>query len=275
VQRNAAKHHLYSETGYLYFYTKLAGREILNSYKQTLMQINPSRSSILFLAVIMTAGFSARSQDCKVEADSLKGTYTGGCKKGSASGTGKAVGIHIYEGEFKNGLPHGTGAYTWPGGSNYTGAFVKGLREGKGLMITKIPGAADSTTEGYWKKDKYIGKYEAPWKIISRTGSITTTDVSFSADEQVRQVKIIVLNTTAGAKTISGYEMPKYTVDNINIIKGAYVDVMKFDGKTKGTQTTLIMVQFPLQVVLRMGREELNVEFSEAGNYTLTVHINE
>ena len=36
--------------------------------------------------------------------ETLKGTYTGECKKGKANGRGKAVGTDTYEGFFKTGL---------------------------------------------------------------------------------------------------------------------------------------------------------------------------
>jgi len=53
------------------------------------------------------------SQDCSVEKESLKGTYTGDCKNGKANGKGKAVGADTYEGDFKSGLPDGQGTYMW------------------------------------------------------------------------------------------------------------------------------------------------------------------
>jgi len=33
----------------------------------------------------------------------IKGTYTGDCKKGKASGKGKAIGTDTYKGDFKTG----------------------------------------------------------------------------------------------------------------------------------------------------------------------------
>ncbi|MDZ4810202.1 MAG: hypothetical protein SGI96_18345 [Bacteroidota bacterium] len=43
------------------------------------------------------------AQNCAVEMGTIKGTYTGDCKKGKASGKGKAIGTDTYKGDFKTG----------------------------------------------------------------------------------------------------------------------------------------------------------------------------
>jgi len=40
-----------------------------------------------------------------------------------------------YEGEFKDGLPHGYGEQSWPDGSYYEGDFSEGFRHGKGAQL--------------------------------------------------------------------------------------------------------------------------------------------
>ena len=37
-----------------------------------------------------------------------------------------------YTGEYKDGQPHGKGAYTWPNGEIYEGDFINGVKHGKG-----------------------------------------------------------------------------------------------------------------------------------------------
>jgi hypothetical protein len=93
---------------------------------------------------LLLFSFAAFSQTCEVDKESLKGTYTGDCKKNKAHGKGKAVGIDTYEGEFKNGVPDGQGTYTWGNKNIFEGKFLKGLREGKGKMTMKRKGAQDS-----------------------------------------------------------------------------------------------------------------------------------
>jgi hypothetical protein len=125
----------------------------------------------LSLLPVLFATVSMIAQNCEVDKETLKGSYTGDCKKGKAHGKGKAIGIDTYEGEFKNGLPDGIGIYTWGNNNIYNGAFSKGLKEGKGKMILKLSDSKDSTIEGFWKKDSYIGRNEKPWVVYSKSGS--------------------------------------------------------------------------------------------------------
>ena len=89
---------------------------------------------ISLLVICSAQVLSAQNPDCKVLLDSIKGTYAGECSNGKASGSGKAVGAHTYEGEFKGGLPEGKGKYTWANGDYYYGSWKKGLKEGKGEL---------------------------------------------------------------------------------------------------------------------------------------------
>src|ERR1700674_1110135 len=117
------------------------------------------------------------SQPCKVSVDSLKGQYTGNCKKGRAEGKGTAVGIDSYMGDFKNGYPDGKGKYIWKNGSWYEGFWKNGLFEGEGTL-SKIdkPDSAVVLT-GFWKKGKYIGKYEKPYIVYPITNNISDVNI--------------------------------------------------------------------------------------------------
>ena len=42
---------------------------------------------------LLLLSFTTYSQTCEVDKESLKGTYTGDCKKNKAHGKGKAIGI--------------------------------------------------------------------------------------------------------------------------------------------------------------------------------------
>ena len=54
----------------------------------------------------------------------------------------------------------------------------KGKREGKGTMFYKEKDSKDSLLTGYWKNDKYIGKYEKPYIVHSKTPDISFLDVT-------------------------------------------------------------------------------------------------
>jgi len=76
--------------------------------------------------------------------------------------------VSKYEGEIKNGLPHGIGTYTKTDGSTYVGQFNNGLRHGNGTF-TWSENAPDGA-------GKYIGKYKdnKRWKgsIYDKHGKI-------------------------------------------------------------------------------------------------------
>ena len=222
---------------------------------------------------LLLLSFFAYNQSCEVDRESLKGTYTGDCKKNKAHGQGKAVGADTYEGEFKNGIPDGQGTYTWSNKNVFQGKYLKGLREGKGIMTFKRAGAPDSVVEGYWKKDAYVGKNEKPWVIHSKTGSVRDVKIEHTSDPLAR-IKIVVINTTGGAQTSSGATMPRYRVENVQVLKGHYERLTSLESHLKSTETTLIEVIFPFRVKLNMGTEEVELEFFEPGSYTVNISIN-
>lgn len=230
-------------------------------------------SYVIFCASIAPVCF-LKAQQCEVEKESIRGAYTGDCKKGKAHGQGKSVGVDSYEGSFKSGLPDGQGTYTWSNGSAYTGGFVKGLKEGKGIMTLKKEGVQDSVVEGFWKKDTYVGKYEKPWEVYSKTGSVRSVDIEYTPDN-VNRIKIIITNTTGGTKTTSGFEMPRFKVDNTIILKGFYQRITSLESHLKSTETSLMEVTFPLRVKLQIAREEVEVEFLEPGSYSVNIQINQ
>ncbi len=99
--------------------------------------------------------YSQDDNTCKVLKKELMGEYTGKCKKGLANGKGHAKGAEEYEGNFKNGYPHGFGVYHYADSSVYEGNFSEGLRDGSGVLTVKINGN-DSITDAIWKDDAFV-----------------------------------------------------------------------------------------------------------------------
>ena len=57
----------------------------------------------------------------------------------------------VYEGQLRDGVPHGLGKQVYPNGSTYEGGWKAGLRDGFGKYVWP-----DGTIyEGGWKDDKY------------------------------------------------------------------------------------------------------------------------
>ena len=234
--------------------------------KTTTLKIKASGIALLFLS------FTAYSQTCEVDKESLKGTYNGDCKKNKAHGKGKAVGVDTYEGEFKNGIPDGDGTYTWSNKNVFEGKYLKGLREGKGKMTIKREGGQDSVIEGFWKKDAYIGKNEKPYIVHSKTGSVRNVEIQYTSDPLAR-IKIIITNTTSGQQTSFGV-VPAMKVDNVQVLKGHYERQTNLESHLKSSETTLIEVVFPIRLKLNIGREEVELEFFESGSYVVNISIN-
>jgi hypothetical protein len=104
-----------------------------------------------------------KRKSCKVKIKELQGEYDGYCLKGLAQGEGIAKGEHTYKGEFKKGLPHGHGTYTYSNGSWYEGDFKNGMRNGKGKMYE----AGKDPVYGQWKNDELIRQlFEEEYKVV-------------------------------------------------------------------------------------------------------------
>jgi hypothetical protein len=224
------------------------------------------------IVIFLFVSFSAYSQNCEVDNASLKGTYTGDCKKNKAHGKGKAVGTDTYEGDFKNGLPDGDGTYTWSNSNVFTGKYTKGLKEGKGKMTFKMEGRQDSVVEGYWKKDIYIGEHEKPWEVHAKTGSIRNIDVDYTADK-LNRIKVIITNTTGSVTGLGGIVTPM-KVDNMLLIKGSFQRQTNLETHLKSTETTFHDVMYPFRIKLQISKEEIEIEFFDPGSYTLNISIN-
>ena len=155
----------------------------------------------------------------------------------------------------------------------YNGGCKKGLANGKGVLKYKRDNAPDSLVEGFWKKDIYIGKYEKPYTIFFKSKMITEVEVQYQKDI-FNQVTFFITNTSGGAQTTGGY-YPRLKVDEVNLTYGAYGRLMVNDQHVKKTESILSEVKYPIRMKVMMGSEEIEVEFREAGSYTLDIHINQ
>lgn len=214
------------------------------------------------------------AQNCAVEMESLKGVYTGDCKKGKASGKGKAVGTDTYEGDFKAGLPEGKGSYVWSNGNRFAGEFTGGLKDGKGIMLYKKQDAKDSIVEGYWKKDVYTGKDESPYKLIFKSKLVTDLDVEYK-DDRFHRITFFITNTSGGGVFVDGSEMARMKVDEVQIVSGSYGRLFINDNHAKKTESVLEDVVYPIRFKAIIGEEQVEMEFKKPGSYVITMRIND
>lgn len=222
------------------------------------------------LAVLLT--LHATSQTCTVVPEALKGSYEGDCKKDKADGVGTAKGEDSYTGEFKNGYPDGKGKYTWKNGDWYEGEWKKGSRDGQGTMhfADKAPG---DSTAGFWKKDKYIGRYEKPYLVHYKTRDIYDPVVK-RENNQDHQLLFTIKSSTGGAVGVNG-QMEKVVITDIQPLYGTFG--RRYDDKAmpKTSVTTIQNVTFPIRMKITFSSEDvLEIEFLEDGSYDIEIKVN-
>jgi hypothetical protein len=224
----------------------------------------------ILLCVISVNQLYAQDADCKVLSDSLKGKYTGECNNGKANGTGKAVGVHTYEGDFKNGLPEGNGKYTWSNGDYYYGGWKKGLKDGKG-ELHRFEEGTEKLVTGYWKKGNYKGEYENPYVIYNNTPDIGRIEVTKINDKEFT-IAVTVENLLGGGNPGTTHQGTTVMTSN-QVTRGSYVSKSN-NVLTNKEITSFRGVVFPFRAILNFGNTMIDIEFFEQGAWDIRVPIN-
>lgn len=228
--------------------------------------------SVQFLLLILLFTFPATSQVCEVNPAALKGKYEGECKNGKADGIGKAEGIDAYEGMFKASLPHGQGKYLWKNGDIFSGNWVKGNKDGQGVFIYKTSLGTDSTVEGFWKKDKYIGKYEQAFSVLNKSVHVTSVQIRKINGAQ-KQVDIYLDSETGKQVGSFGGTITPPVLTDISLVNGTYQKLVQNPNLGKKVFYSLEDVTFPFRALFRVDNDLFEVEFFEPGKWTLDVRM--
>lgn len=220
------------------------------------------------------------SQKCDVNVNSLKGDYTGHCKRGKAEGKGSAIGIDSYTGDFKNGYPDGEGKYIWKNGSWYQGFWKNGLFDGKGTL--KKINTPDSMVivSGFWKKGKYIGQYEKPFIIHSITNNITDVNVR-KLNTKESDITLTVKNITGGASSLSSSHLPKTRLTDIQVIEGRFDQKISDETSSPiANKYTLQKITYPFYAIFsfetigtQLQVEKVGIELLASGMWYIQVNI--
>lgn len=215
---------------------------------------------LIVLAVFSFSVLQVKAQDCKVKLEAISGTYEGGCKKKLADGKGEAKGVDTYKGEFKKGLPHGKGIYTWENQNVYDGMFVKGEMEGEGKFTSK---SDNEVITGFWKDNEYVGKEKDPFKVLNRGSSIKSVKARRLSGDR-NQVDVVIQNQ---GKRISAKSIA------IRKIDGNFANILQ-----NGFKKEIQQVNFPFRgmvtvVVTNSRRGNFEFKVSQAGHWELTVEL--
>ncbi|MDP9229728.1 MAG: hypothetical protein M3O67_03525 [Bacteroidota bacterium] len=229
------------------------------------------RLLLLFL-ISLSFSFIIQAQDCKVEVPTLQGKYEGRCKKNLADGMGKATGEDSYEGAFKEGYPNGKGKYTWKNGNWFDGYFKNGALEGEGNMHFVTPTNKDSVVTGFWKNNVYTGEYEKPYKIHIKSYMVASVSVTADKNKPANEIAIILESVSGGSTDMHG-TIPKKQLTNIEIKRGSYLMRSDVDNMQKSNIYYLRDVTFPFRAIFHIDQEDVEVEFFEAGTWTVQIKM--
>ena len=224
------------------------------------------------ILIFLLSAFSNKSfcqEDCDVKLKNIKGIYRGECSDKKANGKGKSIGIDEYEGDFKNGYPEGKGTYVWQNGSYFIGWFIKGNREGEGQMFYESSTGGDSIISGFWKKDKYIGKYSNPYKVLSYSSRINKVDCTLRKGENNIE---ITAKHRGGTTSFNTTQLLSY-ITNINIVNGSYHKTT--DISINYASRKLIQdIAFPFEATIYLSNgESTRLLFNEQGNYEVFIDM--
>lgn len=224
----------------------------------------------LMCVLLFTVSSQLTAQDCKVLDPNLEGVYTGDCKNGKASGLGKAVGKYSYEGEFKAGLPEGKGELTDDLGVLYKGNFKKGKRDGEGTLYFK-----DSIQNGFWKNDKYIGLYEAPYKVVNKTFMVSSLSVTYDNPNTTNNntIELNLESVSGGSYSVLQGELPKPILKESIFNKGSYLQMISVTNEQKRNTYIFQNTTYPANVIFKINNEEVEITFNEAKNYKVNVKL--
>lgn len=151
---------------------------------------------VLLLIFIIPFLYSQQEDPAyKVRLKEIAGMYTGDCKDGLANGKGTATGEDSYTGSFLNGLPEGKGVYKYKNGSIFSGNWKNGLKNGKGEFKNLVGGKA-TFVKGYWKDGEYAGPTDPDeeYRITNLTGIENYSITKVKGDQDIIEISFEKVN---------------------------------------------------------------------------------
>ena len=134
-------------------------------------------------------------------------------------------------------------------------------------MIYKMSDKADSIVEGYWKKDMYIGRYEYPYKVITKTKKVSRVDIKHATTAIQNQITIWVSSTSSSAGLI-GRLIPKVEITNMILQTGNYLRTYQNNTYSSKSETILYDVSFPIRMRMDFSvGESVEVVINKEGGY--------
>jgi len=169
-----------------------------------------------------------------------------------------------YQGELKAGLPDGHGQLIDSIGNLFEGNFKKGKKDGYGVLHYKTSSGKDSLITGYWKKDLYLGQYEYPYKLITKTYMVSNVQITTEpASPPNTTIELSMESVSGGAFNVHG-EIPKPSLTEAIFQRGSYQLMLPVTNQQKRNTYIFQNVIFPAHVIFKLGAEEIQLELNQA-----------
>lgn len=218
---------------------------------------------VLLLVLMLNAITLIGQENCKVLKSTISATYKGECKNGLAHGQGIATGVDSYEGNFKKGYPEGKGIYSWADGSKYVGEWKGGMRHGTGTYTFHIEDR-DSIQRGLWSYDEYAGeKFPAPGVAYS-TG---VDRYNFKKHNSgLNRVLVDIYQNGSRSKNITGFNMTSSSGTDLVVSQSVGFNNVEFPVTIKmfyNTQNKLNQMVYTVK---------FDFVIYEPGDWTVEIH---
>jgi hypothetical protein len=123
---------------------------------------------------------AAQQGSCRVVTPTLQQSYQGECLYGLAHGQGVAQGTDRYQGQFKEGQPHGQGQYSFADGRRFEGEFVAGRVSGRARFFY----SNGDVLEGEFRDNRLSGAGR-----MQQAGQGQWVGVQLTADGRLQRVE--------------------------------------------------------------------------------------
>ncbi|MGH2566295.1 MAG: hypothetical protein ACRDE5_17380, partial [Ginsengibacter sp.] len=135
--------------------------------------------------------------------------------------------------------------------------------------------------QGFWKKGKYIGKYEKPYVVHTLTNNITDVSVR-KLNKAGSQIIINVKCITGGASNVMNQHLPKARLVDVQLVEGRFdQQVADETASLVSNNYTLRNVTYPFYAIfsfetkndMKFDVERVGIEFLEDSNWYVQVNI--
>ena len=133
----------------------------------------------------------------------------------------------------------------------------------------------DSTQNGFWKNDKYIGLYESPYKVVNKTFMVSSLSVTYDNPNTSNNntIELNVESVSGGNYSVLQGEIPKPVLKESIFHKGSYLQMISVTNEQKINTYIFQNTTYPADVIFKINNEEVEVLFNEVKNYKVNIKL--